>query len=78
MQSQRGTRLSEKTDELGELTYKGKTAMTRNSPSVINMATMGCIFMLSQLRDDLAELIEGLEGKSLSYKSTPWKVRRPS
>jgi hypothetical protein len=25
--------------------------------------------MLSQLRDDLAELIEGLEGKSLSYKA---------
>ena len=28
----------------------------------------GLIFMLSQLRDDLAELIEGLEGKSLSYE----------
>jgi hypothetical protein len=28
----------------------------------------GLIFMLSQLRDDLAELVEGLEGKSLPYE----------
>jgi hypothetical protein len=28
----------------------------------------GLIFMLSQLRDDLGELIEGLEAKSLPYE----------
>ena len=28
----------------------------------------GLIFMLSQLRDDLEELIEGLEAKSLPYE----------
>ena len=43
--------------------------MSKEQPIGNQHGNDGLIFMLSQLRDDLAELIEGLEGKSLSYKA---------
>jgi hypothetical protein len=42
--------------------------MSHEPPSEDKHCSDGLIFMLSQLRDDLAELIEGLEGKSLPYE----------
>jgi hypothetical protein len=42
--------------------------MSKEQPTGDQIANDGLIFMLSQLRDDLAELIEGLEGKTLSYE----------
>jgi hypothetical protein len=42
--------------------------MSKEQPSEDQHSSDGLIFMLSQLRDDLAELIEGLEGKSLSHE----------
>ena len=42
--------------------------MSKEQPTGDQHGNDGLIFMLSQLRDDLAELIEGLEGKSLSYE----------
>ena len=42
--------------------------MSNEPPIESQHSSDGLIFMLSQLRDDLAELIEGLEGKSLSYE----------
>ena len=42
--------------------------MSNEPPSEDQHSSDGLIFMLSQLRDDLAELVEGLEGKSLPYE----------
>ena len=42
--------------------------MSKEQPTGDQPGNDGLIFMLSQLRDDLAEVIEGLEGKSLSYE----------
>jgi hypothetical protein len=42
--------------------------MSTEQPKGEQHGSDGLIFMLSQLRDDLAEIIEGLEGKSLSHE----------
>jgi hypothetical protein len=47
---------------------RGKTAMSEEQPVHDLRGNEGLIFMLSQLRDDLAELIEGLESRSLPYE----------
>jgi hypothetical protein len=48
---------------------RGKTAMGEEQPIHDQHGNDGLIFMLSQLRDDLAELIEGLESKSLPFEA---------
>jgi hypothetical protein len=42
--------------------------MKKEQPAHDQTGNDGLIFMLSQLRDDLAEHIEGLESKSLPYE----------
>jgi hypothetical protein len=42
--------------------------MSNEPPSEDQHSSDGLIFMLSQLRDDLAELVRGLEGNSLPYE----------
>ena len=42
--------------------------MSKEQPIGDQHGNDGLIFMLSQLRDDLAELIAGLEAKSLPYE----------
>ena len=42
--------------------------MSKEQPISDPHGNDGLVFMLSQLRDDLAELIEGLEAKSLPYE----------